>query len=69
MGMGPVCWTSHLTGFSEWGLGYISHMWNGSLYKSAHSAIHKSKMLAITYRPTDKRINKLMVIILQNDII
>ena len=32
MGLGPACWTLHPTGFSEWGLGYISHTQNSSLY-------------------------------------
>ena len=30
VGVGPACRTSLPTGFSEWGLGHISHTWNGS---------------------------------------
>ena len=32
LGVGPAHRTSLPTGFSEWGLGHISHTWNGSLY-------------------------------------
>ena len=33
MGVGPAYRPSLPTGFSEWGLGHISHAWNSSLYQ------------------------------------
>ena len=49
MDVGPARRTSLPTGFSEWGLGHVSHTWKGSLCATTLSHSHKVKRLQSSF--------------------